>query len=130
MERDVQAERFTGVVMGGTLAVLADLARGGVAVQSLPAGTALTVTTRNTEYRVLVIDGEQLTISIRGGRLFHEWTVARLLGSTAGGSALKIGWLTVGLQMELKVCGRVYLTSPVESIVIDDSAGDRASAAA
>jgi len=71
-----------------------------------------------------------LAISIRGGRLFPDWTAAHLVGSTAGGSALRIGWLAVGLQVELKVCGRVFLTSPVASIAIDDSAGDRAPAAA
>lgn len=120
---------MSSAMTGGTLAVLADLARDGVAIQSLPAGTALTVVTRNTEYRLLVIEGEQLT-SIRGGRLFPDWTAAHLLGSTAGGSALKIGWLAVGLQIELKVCGRVFLTSPVASIAIDDTAGERAPAAA
>lgn len=120
MEREAQAEPVPILLTGGTLSVFADLARDGIAIQALPAGTALTVVTRHTEYRLQVIDPERLRMSIRGGRLFPEWTVTHLLGSTAGGSALKIGWLRVGLQMEIKVGRRVFLTSPVESIAVHD----------
>jgi hypothetical protein len=120
VESEVQAEPVPILVADGTLSVFADLAREGIAIQSLPAGTAVTVVTRHSEYRLQVIDPEQLTMSIRGGRMFPESTPAHLLGSTGGGSALKIGWLGVGLQMEIKVGRRVFLTSPVKSIAIDD----------
>ena len=120
MEREVQAEPVPVLVTGGTLSVFANFARDGIAIQSLPAGTALTVVTRHSEYRLRVIESEELRMSIRGGRVFPEWTLTHLLGSTAGGSALKIGWLGVGLQMEIKAGRTVFLTSPVESIAIDD----------
>ena len=120
MEKEVRAEPVPILVTGGTLGLFADLARDGIAIQSLPAGTALTVVTCHSEYRLQVIDPEQSRMSIRGGRVFPEWTLTHLLGSTAGGSALKIGWLGVGLQMEIKAGRTVFLTSRVESIAIDD----------
>jgi hypothetical protein len=91
----------------------------GVAVQTLTAGTTVVVDTRHSEYRLLIIDGIRREIAIKGGTLFRQWTRARYSGASAGGCALRMGWLGVGLLMEIAVGEGTIVTSPVESIAIE-----------
>jgi len=91
----------------------------GIAIQSLEPGTTLIVQTRNSEYRVVVLDGTDLDVIVMGGQLFQDATRVRLGGATAGGSLLKIGWIGVGLRVELSVGGRRIITSPVRSITTE-----------
>lgn len=72
----------------------------GVFIKDLPVGTCLRVYTQNSKY-LLVCLGDQ-RIKIRGdGRYFQEQTEATLAGSTWGGSCLKVGWVGVGMHMEV-----------------------------
>ena len=87
----------------------------GVAVDSLEPGTTLVVQTRNSQYR-LVILVDRPVVAIQGGKLFPEPTVVRLEGATAGGSALKTGWIMVGLQMEMSNGSIRIRSSPVRSV--------------
>ena len=105
---------------GGTLIDFA-LSRDGIAIGSLSAGTTLIVDTRHTNYRLRIADPADREISIQGGPLFPEWTKVRLAGSTAGGSAVKLGWIGIGLRMEMTIDRRKIVTSPVQSIAIDTS---------
>jgi hypothetical protein len=91
----------------------------GVAIESLDPGTSLTVRTRNSEYRLMVVDGKRRQVFVRGGLQVPENTRACFHGSTAGGSALKSGWLGVGLRMELLIGRREISTSRVQSITIE-----------
>ena len=91
----------------------------GVHVKSLNPGTSLTVRTCQSEYRLTVLDGERREVLVRGGLWFPEARQAYLEGSTAGASALKIGWLGVGLRMELSTCHGKITTSRVQSISIE-----------
>ena len=84
-------------------------------VRSLPSGTELVVETRNTQYRLLVLDG-RWNVLVQGGRHFRDATAARVEGSTFGGSLLKLGWITIGLFLEISVGGRRITTSRVRSI--------------
>jgi hypothetical protein len=61
----------------------------GIAIQSLERGTTLVVQTRHSQYRVVVLDGADLDVIVKGGRRFHDATLVRLEGATAGGSLLK-----------------------------------------
>jgi hypothetical protein len=88
----------------------------GVSIESLEAGTSLTVRTRHSEYRLTVVDGARREVLVQGGLLFPASTPVRLEGSTAGGSGLKIGWIGIGLGMEISVGRRMISTSPVQSI--------------
>lgn len=92
----------------------------GVALQSFEAGTVLNVITRNSTYRVVVVDPVQQRVLVTGGRLFPERTEVRLEGATAGGSVLKIGWIGTGLRVEMLVGRQRITTSCVQSVTIEN----------
>ena len=88
----------------------------GFHIKTLDPGTTLTIRTRQSEYRLTVLDGERQEVLVRGGLWFPETELGYLAGSTAGGSALKMGWLGVGLRMELSTGHGRITTSQVRSI--------------
>jgi hypothetical protein len=100
---------------------LAGRGREGVRIGSIATGTPVTIQTLNSTYEVIVRDGEHHDVLLRGGRLFPGWTEARLNGSTAGGSAIKVGWIGTGLRIEIVVDGKRFTTSPVQSIWIEQA---------
>jgi len=87
----------------------------GVALASLDPGTILDVTTRNSCYRVTVLDNEGRAVIV-GGTWFQEPTEVRLEGSTAGGRALRIGWISAGLRLEMTIGPRTITTSAIRSV--------------
>ncbi|MGH9257632.1 MAG: hypothetical protein ACRD3C_23990 [Vicinamibacterales bacterium] len=88
----------------------------GVALESLDAGTVLEVNTRHSCYRFLVLDGAEQRALVTGGSLFPERTEVRVAGATAGGGALHVGWIGVGLKLEMVTGARYITTSRVRSI--------------
>jgi hypothetical protein len=93
----------------------------GVAVESLATGTTLLVRTRNSQYRFVVLDGPKHLALVQGGTMFPAVTRVRLTGATCGGSALRIGWIGVGLLIEMLVNGRRVTSSPVCSVAIEQA---------
>ena len=93
----------------------------GVDVPSLAAGTVLNVHTRNSHYRMVVLDGADRRVRISGGWVFPEATDVRVSGATEGGSALKLGWIGEGLRLELSTEAGPVTTSPVQSVVVEES---------
>ena len=91
----------------------------GIAIQSLAPGTTLTICTRNSTYRVVVIDGVEQLVRVQGGSLLPEATEACLDGATVGGCLLKSGWIGRGLRAEFSVGPRRIITSHVQSITVD-----------
>jgi hypothetical protein len=91
----------------------------GTDVRSLESGTTLLVHTRNTYYRLVVLNPARLLVLIKGGELFRHEAEARLNGATCGGSTLKSGWIGVGFRMDLWTGGRRIVTSPVRSLTIE-----------
>jgi hypothetical protein len=91
----------------------------GVALQSLTAGTRLTVNTRNTRYQVVVLDPVTRQVTVRGGSIFRNGVQGRLEGATAGGSVLRLGWVGVGLRIELSTDDRRITTSAVRTVTIE-----------
>ena len=91
----------------------------GVAIESLEPGTALTVQTLNSQYRLIVTDGEQGQVLVEGTARFPEPTPAVVQGSSAGGSLLKTGWIGPGLHMELRVGSHRVITSRVRTVTVD-----------
>jgi hypothetical protein len=102
-----------------------DLISAGFRIETLDAGTLLTIRTRQSEYRLTVLDAERREVLVRGGLWVPEATQAHLEGSTAGGSALKIGWLGIGLRMELSIGHGTITTSRIQSISIEPPCGSR-----
>jgi len=86
----------------------------GIYLRDLEPLTRVIVRTCNSEYRILVsTDGEML---VEGGRFFDRPTPAVLEGASLGGSFLKVGWIGVGLRMEIRDESRRIVTSPVRYI--------------
>jgi len=86
----------------------------GVELRTLAPMTTLLVQTCNTRYRIVVSAGD--AVLVEGGAFFPVRTAARLTGATVGGSFLKVGWIVVGLRMEIVVGDRRIVTSPVRDI--------------
>ena len=81
--------------------------------------TTLLVRTRNSEYHIVVSSGDE--VLVKGGQFFPSLTEARFSGASVGGSFLKVGWIGVGLRMEILVEGRRIVTSPVYDILAADT---------
>jgi cyclohexyl-isocyanide hydratase len=90
----------------------------GVAIDALEPGTTLVVNTRNSQYRFVTLF-EPCLVLVRGGAMFPEATNVRLEGATAGGSAVKVGWILVGFQMELWLGPVRIRSSRVRSVSIE-----------
>ena len=90
----------------------------GVSIQSLDAGTEVEIHTLHSTYHLTVLDPDTRRVSLKGGALFREGTEARIAGATAGGCALKLGWIGVGLRMEITEGTLRATTSLVTSIIV------------
>ena len=104
------------VARGATLDgfVAATSAGGGVALRALEPLTSLVIETRNTCYHLIVTRGDE--IIIHGGTFFPIPTAAHLDGASLGSSLLRLGWVGIGLRMEIRVDGQRIVTTPVRSI--------------
>jgi hypothetical protein len=113
-----ESETFPAVPSFGFLDTVPAV-RHPVAVPLLLAGTMVTVRTRNTLYRLTVVDGPARQISICGGRLFPHNTDVQLIGSLDGEEGVKPGWIVEGLQLQLMTSAGPVITSVVESVEVD-----------
>jgi len=91
----------------------------GVHLRDLAPMTTLVVRTRNSEYHIVVSSGDE--VLVKGGQFFPSLTEARFSGASVGGSFLKVGWIGIGLRMEILAEGRRIVTSPVYDIATDES---------
>ncbi len=91
----------------------------GIDFQSLEVGAIVHVHTKFSSYRLVVTDPEGGAARITGGRLFTEPTPVRVEGATAGGSAIKAGWIGVGLRLELLNSTNRVTTSVVRSVRVE-----------
>jgi len=94
-----------------------------VDVRSLPEGSELVVETRNSRYHFFMLDGSDSSALVQGGPYFRQETKVRINGSALHGSLLKIGWIAVGLFMEISEGGQRIVTSRVHSIRIARTLG-------
>jgi hypothetical protein len=94
----------------------------GLHVGRLAPLTRLAVTTRNTEYKITVVEPRDWRVLVQGGRFFPTERFAFLCGSGYGGTLLKVAWIGVGLCCELSTEGQRVVTSPVQDFrVITDA---------
>jgi RNA polymerase-binding transcription factor len=94
----------------------------GVELETLAPFDTIQVRTRNSDYRVFMLDPRTGRALIEGGRDFLEPAEARVTGSTLGGSIFKVGWIGIGLRMEFLADGKIARTSPVQSFNVDHHA--------
>jgi hypothetical protein len=99
--------------------------RDGVQIDTLEELSLVHAWTQNTLYEVVVACGAPGDVLVHGGRYFPDWTAARLVGSTRGGSLLKQFGIHPGWRIEFRFKDRVILTSPVRSVVVRRPDPDR-----
>jgi hypothetical protein len=90
----------------------------GCQVDELVSFQPLTVVTRNHIYEIIVLDGREGRVRLRGGQFFPEWREVHLAGCSLGGSFLKLRGVYAGFGMEFHVDGEVVVTSPVQRLTL------------
>lgn len=93
----------------------------GISIREVEPMTTLVVFTRNSRYRLIVL--RDSAVIIQGGEFFVDPTDAHVEGASFGGSFLKVGWIAVGLRMEIRAGGQRIVTSPVRSIAEEQRRG-------
>ena len=93
-----------------------------VALPLLSTGTHITVHTRNTCYRMEVMDGSARRVMISGGLLFPQGDEVEVIGATDD-EGVRVGWIVEGLQIELSTVRGPVLTSIVESLSVRQREG-------
>jgi hypothetical protein len=91
----------------------------GVNLRALEACDTIQARTHNSVYEIFLLDTESGRALVRGGEYFAEPTEATVCGSTFGGCMLKVGWLGVGLRMEIYANGQRTVTSPIRSLRVE-----------
>src|SRR5690349_222946 len=77
--------------------------------------STLLVWTRNTLYRLVVVDDS--SVWVQGRALFADPTLAELVGASMGRGLLVDGCICIGLKIELRVAGTRVMTSPVLAMI-------------
>ena len=98
--------------------VLASDAAAGIEIDALRPGTTLIAETLNSTYRFVILHRRRTALAT-GGATFHEPSVVRLDGATAGGSTIKMGWILVGYRLELRFESTRVRTSRVRSLSLE-----------
>ena len=93
----------------------------GVDLRRLPPFTTLLVWTVNSVYRVVLTPGPE--VYVQGGVFFPDPTSAYLDGASIGGSCIKVGWIGVGLLVQIRTGNQCVITSPVRGITTEQALG-------
>ena len=93
----------------------------GITLRTLKVCDTIHVRTHNHEYEIFLLDPESGRAMVQGGESFTEPMEATVSGSSFGGCMLKMGWLGVGLRMEIFADGQRTVTSPVQSLRIEQA---------
>ena len=88
----------------------------GVYLRDIEPLTTVIVHTCNSRYHVIV--SHDTSVIVQGGQFFPDATPGRIDGSSFGGSFLKVGWIGIGLRMEIFAQDQRIITSPVRDISI------------
>jgi hypothetical protein len=93
---------------------------GGIFLNDVPKRALVEVQTNNSIYTIAIIDVKKAEVIVKGNNK-HLATpkTCFLLGSTYGGSMLKLGWIGVDMHLQVSVIGGPILTtSPIRFIKI------------
>jgi len=104
--------------LDGAIEILTGLE--GLTLTTLSPCDVVHVTTHNSHYELFMLDPAAGKVLIRGGSQFKDPEEASVIGSTFGGCMLKMSWLGVGLRMEINAGGRRVVTSPVQSLIVEN----------
>ena len=92
---------------------------GGVALRELSTLDTLDVRTRNSTYRIHVIDVFSGDAVISGGAYFPVNTRVTIAGATFGGSMLKSGVVQIGCCLEIHAGSYRVTTTRVRAIAVN-----------
>jgi hypothetical protein len=95
----------------------------GIDFRALGVGAIVNVFTKYSHYRLVVLNPQRNGALVTGGRLFADSTEVRIEGATAGGSAIRPGWIGIGLRLEMSIGSNRVTTSIVQSITVDPPRG-------
>lgn len=90
----------------------------GIDFRTVPPGSSLVVDTSYSRYHIVKVNEPGTNALIQGGYYFPDETKVRIEGSAFTGSLLKIGWIKVGLHMEISAERERIVTSRVRSITV------------
>lgn len=90
-----------------------------VALPWLRPGTVLQLRTRNSRYRLVVVDGPEGRVLITGGRHFPDQMPVQVVGATPGDGRVKPDWIVEGLRLQLLTAQGCVITSTVSSLLCD-----------
>jgi hypothetical protein len=101
------------------------LVKNGLYASILRPGTRLMVETLNSFYEIKIIDHR--IVEVFGGTRrdgttrFPQPVEGIVIGSTWGGSMLKVDWVGLDMRLELRIVGTrgSLVTSPVKKIVVE-----------
>ena len=91
----------------------------GVELKTLAPLDTICVRTRNSNYRIFLLEPMKGRALVEGGRRFVEPVEATVSGSTFGGSVLRMGWIGMGLRIEIYSNGKRIVTLPVQSFRVE-----------
>ncbi|MFN7949230.1 MAG: hypothetical protein U0Z53_28000 [Blastocatellia bacterium] len=97
----------------------------GLAIKNLAAFDMIRARTLNSDYHIFLTDPAAGRALVQGGSFFEEPVEAIISGSSFGGCMLKIGWIGIGLRIEICARGQRIVTSPVQELSVER--GDRES---
>lgn len=78
--------------------------------------------TRNSDYRILLLDPGTGRALVEGGSYLPEPSEGRVKGSALPGSAFNGGAICVGGRLEMWVNEKVFLTSPIKTVEVKHNA--------
>jgi hypothetical protein len=87
-----------------------------ICLDSCEQSEKIVVNTRSSVYELIVLQGDIGDVLVRGGSKFPKFRRVQFVGSTAGGSALKMNTIDVGLRMEFHLGRRIVITSAVQAL--------------
>jgi hypothetical protein len=90
----------------------------GVRLSELSVIDELEVQTRNSSYRITILDPADGRVLVQGGAFFPLTRAARLGGASLGGSMLKVGWIGCGFCIEIHCEQQRIVTTPVRAIAV------------
>jgi RNA polymerase-binding transcription factor DksA len=90
-----------------------------LALKTLAPFDTVWVGTRNSDYRILLLDPESGRALVEGGHFFVEPVEAMVGGSISRGFTIKKGEIGIGYRLEMWVDNKIVSTSPVQSIRVE-----------
>lgn len=91
----------------------------GLPLETLTPFDTILVRTRNSEYRLLLLNPTTGRCLVDGLRDFAGPVDAVIYGSTYGGTTFKVGFIGVGLRLEMWVKDNLVSTSPVQAVSVE-----------